>query len=1288
MKTLKTIIRRTKTLLWTAFSILVILAAVGVGVGKLLMPYSDRYQPRLETWLSKEFKRPVQLESFAGEWTAFGPRITLRGMKLMPAARTGADQFQSQVEEVAIESAALDLRPLNLLIPGRPLYNFRVIGADFELRHTPEGRFELSGVGVSGRGGESQNSALAELARIGDVVLQDSSLLYQDEKYGVLLGFSDIQGALRLEGEELSTDFQAVFHDARSGLEYGEIEATLLLTLDRDQKMVNLEWQATARDVMLAAFQGRLPNNPFLPITGWLNTELWGEWTRQDGHLIKGVADLTEARLVNEYQDLRLDRVNSRLRWQVTDKGKWNMHLADLLFDDGERSWTAPRLSIARDMEAGLGLWISADYLPLGVPLNLARDVMSIYNTVWPPFLPGAAAGTVDDLDLILDSDWRLVLAEGAITDASVLDWERWPDLTGLRAQVSLREGSGRINLSGEQVGADWPRMFRDPIQVSIPACSLDLRWGNGWQAGVNGCKLENEDLSIHGNATITGDEGKPDVNVNAAITRGRIDRLHPYWPESLLSDNVKQWLRQGLVDGQLVSARFQIFGDMDDWPFRHGKGRFEARAEITDGHLKYLDGWPEATGLQTTVRFLGPAMTLEGRIADIGGLEARTVSAEIPDLKSAVLSVSYSADSTLPQILNFIEQTPLQETINTDLSVFTFAGSTLTTGHLIAPISNGTGEIELDGRVLMRDGSFSDPVSDITLEEIAGELRYDETGFTATALDARFRGYPARLDLAAGTGGEEKFRADLVGLFGVRDVIPAFLLEGYAELAKVEGECLWHASVTVASEGDSEETLTLLTIESALTGVELDLPDPLHKPEGERWPLVLTYPLSGNNQILDVEFSDRVVLRFDLSGDADSPRSSVIRLGGGLPEMPAEGLIRIEGESAVIDVDGWVEVIIDGATGGKGMGGLELEEGSLRAGKMLFLDRYFDDTRMGFNVVGTDVRAEFEAEDITGKVRFTSGGSGPGSLSAEFERLALGDPVSSGVDLETDPADLPALHLYAESFKYSGVELGATRVEAYPTAKGFHFEKVESASPQLSVQASGDWSLGESGQRSDFEIHMTSESLGEFLHSMDISSSMQGGQTVVNFSAWWPGSPAAFALSRLNGQIDFNVIDGNITDASAGGGRLLGLLSIQALPKRLSLDFRDVFDAGFSFDEATGTFQLSNGTARTDDMLLKSSAANISIAGSTDLVEQQYDQLLTIRPGLGNTLPIIGALAGGPVGAAAGLALQGLLHGEIGEATQVQYTITGSWDDPVFEAVEVERATPPAPSPQTEKGN
>jgi uncharacterized protein (TIGR02099 family) len=1208
-------------------------------------------------------------------------------MKLLPVEFDGVSAAEA---EVAIESAALDIKPLNMLIPGRPLYNFRVNGADFELLHTIDGRFALSGFGVSGRGGENQASALKELARIGEVVLQDSSLMYQDENYGVLLGFADIQGRLRMDGNDLETDIQASFHDARSGMIYGDIEATLLLTLGDDQRLVDMAWQATARELMLAAFQGRLPRNPFLPLTGWLNAELWGKWSRDEGHLIKGVMDLRSARLVNEHQDLQLDRVNSRFMWQFTEKGKWDLHFADLFFDDGNQSWTTGRISLARNTGEGLGLWISADELPLGVPLNLARDVMLVYGTPWPVFLPQAAAGQVSELELVLDANWRLQLARGTVRQASVLDWGKWPDLYGLNGAVSLQAGAGRLSISGDGVVVDWPRMFRQPLTFDIPGCELDLSWGQGWQVGFHDCALQNEDLAAQAEVIMSRDDGKPDVDVNVVISRANIERLDDYWPEAILKDNVKSWLRKGLVSGEMQRGRFQIHGDMDDWPFREGKGRFEALAEVKNGTVDYYPGWPQASQVDARAHFIGAAMEISGSVGDLGGLSVFPATASIADLKAPVLQVEYRAEDDLPGLLGFLNQTPIKDQIQVDLGEFRFAGDAGTVGKLTVPLGPTAKKLSLDGTIRLPDAYFSDPVADVTLESITGELRYDENGFTGDGLETRFKGHPAKLDLAAGTERVEKFRADLTGVFGVRDVIPAFLLESYAELSRLDGDCLWHASLVVAPGDDPEVAQTLLSIDSALIGVELGLPAPLNKPAGEPWPLELRFPLSGGERILDVELKDRAMLRFDLPLEAEAPRSTAIRLGPGLPSMPPHGFIRIEGRSDDLDLDNWIDMIVEGAIEGRGMGGLELEKGGISARNMLFLDRNFDQVGLEFDVLDSDIQAVFAAEAIAGAVRFTTGQTGTSSLSAEFERLALGDPVSNGLDMESNPAELPALHLYVKSFRYAGVELGETRIEAYPTATGFHFEKVDASSEQMSVQASGDWSLGAEGQRSDFNIHMASESLGEFLQSMDISSSMQGGQTLVSFNAWWPGSPAAFALSRLNGEIQFSVVDGNITNASAGTGRLLGLLSIQALPRRLSLDFRDVFDSGFSFDEAVGTFLMENGTARTEDLLLKSSAASISVRGSTDLVEQKYDQLLTIRPGLGNTLPIIGALAAGPGGAAAGLALQGLLGQQLGEATQVQYTITGDWDDPQFEAVDVERVKqeiPPAKEEDNDTG-
>ena len=374
MAALRTILRRAKTLLWTALSILIVVAAVVMGIGELLMPYSDRYQPQLEAWLSEEFGRPVALERFEGEWAPFGPRLALQGMTLLPAEPGGPGG------EVAIESAALDIKPLNLLLPGRPLYNFRVIGAQFELTRDASGRFTLSGFGVTRRG-DAQGSALRELARVGEVALEDSRLVYRDEQNGIRLSLSDIEGRLQLDQEELSSEVRARLFDERSGLVYGEVEATVFLTLGEDQQLRSARWQATTRELMLAALQGRLPSNPFLPLTGWRNAEVWGGWSTAEGHRIQGVTDLKEARLVNDFQDLWLERVNTRFRWQSTSGKQWSLDFSDFLYDDGDQSWVAPSLSLARHTADNLGLWISADRLPLGVPLRLARNIMSMYGT-------------------------------------------------------------------------------------------------------------------------------------------------------------------------------------------------------------------------------------------------------------------------------------------------------------------------------------------------------------------------------------------------------------------------------------------------------------------------------------------------------------------------------------------------------------------------------------------------------------------------------------------------------------------------------------------------------------------------------------------------------------------------------------------------------------------------------------------------------------------------------------------------------------------------------------------
>lgn len=167
-----------------------------------------------------------------------------------------------------------------------------------------------------------------------------------------------------------------------------------------------------------------------------------------------------------------------------------------------------------------------------------------------------------------------------------------------------------------------------------------------------------------------------------------------------------------------------------------------------------------------------------------------------------------------------------------------------------------------------------------------------------------------------------------------------------------------------------------------------------------------------------------------------------------------------------------------------------------------------------------------------------------------------------------------------------------------------------------------------------------------------------------------------AFSWANLNGTLHMQVHKGQLLDIEPKAGRLFGLLSFQSLPRRLSLDFTDLFGKGMAFDRIEGTFDITGGNAFTNDLHLRGPSADVAIAGRTGLAVQDYDQIVTVTPQVTESLPVAGALFG-PVGIGVGAVIY--LAGEIfdsitqgiGDLLQYQYTVTGSWDNPVIEKID-----------------
>lgn len=1298
MNNIRKIFRRLRTLLWTSLTIVTVLAAVLVGIGKLLMPYSDYYEPQLESWLSKAFNQPVTVESFEGEWKAFGPRISFQGLTFTSDGRPG----------IAIQTAALDVKPLNVLIPGRPLYSFRIIGANLSLVRTVDGRYLLSGLGVSNNGAET-NSQLRNVALNGEVLLEESSLSFDDPEREVHVLLTSVNGRLKMDGDRLATEVKARISDKTRRRVVGDLEAVIRVKLDGKQRLSEAVWHVKTGELILAELVRQLPHHPLVPVSGRFNAELWGEWQHGSDQHMQGVLDLRNAELTSQSGPLLIDHLNSRFNWRFTHKRDWQIDLADFSIVQGGVNWQTPRLTVARNVPEDLGLWISADLLRLDFPVQLTQRILASYKTIWPAAIPSRAQGKVNDFDLLLDAKWRLKHLHAQLEDGHFWGLQNGPEISGINAQVKLASDGGNVKFGGQNFKMDWQRVFRRQLALELKDCDADVMLGanKAWQFDLTYCHLENADIGGYGRLRMASSEGKPEIDINAVMEHGDISRFGDYWPENVMSERTLRWLRTSLLSGQVTNGRYSLYGDLDDFPFRDHSGVSQAVAPVSDAELRYAEQWPLVSQINASAEFIGAGMYVDGSVGDTAGAKVDRVSAQIGDFKKPLLDITYQTTTDLAQLAGFIKQTSLLDTLALDAEQFALSGaSSRVMGHVLTPLGADTDELKVTGSVKLEDARFLDRVTDIELTGIQGELYYSREGLHADGLVAQFHQYPVVLDVvadwlagqtaskaasqpagqaagrAAGQHAEgtaagaaagevaEVFRASMRGELPVAAVVPQKLLQSEPLFSRASGVSPWDISLHVGAKDDQLHSNIWVQLDSTLIGTAFDLPAPLNKPVYAFWPLHVKYPIRSDDQLLTASIPGKLNLQMQLNDATAAPERAVLQLGAGTGQLPAAGLFTFSGSVAMLDLDEWLDLIIGHFKRNKGTDGLSLHGAFVSAAQIKLFDRLFDDVDMSMSYADGIVDGVFDGADIAGKVRYYKNEEGTHSLTAEFERLIVPDPVSSGVSMNTNPAELPELRFFSKQFSYLGLPLGVTRMEGYPVKNGFRVDSIETNSPELEFSASGDWLKDTEGERSDFDIRISSESLGTVLKAMDVSSAMSGGQTLVNFDAWWVGPPAAFALDRLNGEIDFSIIQGNILTAKPGAGRMLGLFSLSELPRRLAMDFRDVFDEGFSFDEAKGTMQLENGTSYTNDLILSSTAAEIAITGSTDLAAKTFNYDVSVRPGVSKALPVIGAIAGGPVGVAAGLALQALLRDSLGEAAEARYTIRGPWSDPQVEPV------------------
>lgn len=373
--------------------------------------------------------------------------------------------------------------------------------------------------------------------------------------------------------------------------------------------------------------------------------------------------------------------------------------------------------------------------------------------------------------------------------------------------------------------------------------------------------------------------------------------------------------------------------------------------------------------------------------------------------------------------------------------------------------------------------------------------------------------------------------------------------------------------------------------------------------------------------------------------------------------------------------------------------------------------------------------RAEVDATELKGSIAYQPPGAGrnvrgertdesAGRVTARLARLVLprqeSDAVSTLLD-QASPTTVPALDIEIDELELNGKRLGRVEVDAVnrPPESGngngngnatgpgeWQLNRFRMTTPDAQLSAFGQWGMAQAGasaaapRRAVIDFRLDIADGGALLDRLGQKDVLRGAKGQLSGQVSWLGSPMAIDYPSLGGQVRVNVGSGQFLKADPGIAKLLGVLSLQALPRRLLLDFRDVFEQGFAFDTVDGEVDIAQGVASTRNLQIKGVQAAVLMEGQADITREMQDLRVWVVPELNAGAASLAVAVINPAVGIGSFLAQLFLRKPLIEAGTREFHITGPWADPKVDRIERARTEPPpdraenpaaAPSPTKE---
>jgi len=1269
---LRNLLRALEIAAWAAFFAF---AIVFLTLRYWLLPNVEQYRGDIVAVISRSIGLPVKIGALATDWQGLRPRLSISDVRVYD--RDGREALVLPAVENVIAWRSLVVRELRL-------HSFVIDGPKLAVRRDAKGGIFVAGIRVSGGKGDGKLSDW--ILSQGRIIIRGAEIEWLDEaRKAPPLTLSALNLRLENDGDE-----HLVGLSARPPRELGpgmEVRASLEGGSVKNPAQWNGRVYAEFGYTNLAGWRPWV-DYPLDVRRGEGALRLWA--TLSGGRITQGTADVAlsnvSARLARDLPVLEVSTVRGRVYGRETprgyDFGVRNLALATpgappMSATSFRANWEpassanlAQRGSVSANLIELAPLARVAEYLPFPADLRkLLADLAPQGNLLdvkfdWAGELPDQATFT----------------AKTRFAGLTMNAWRSIPGFAGLSGSVEATEKKGVLYLASRNSELDLPKVFPEP-RMLLDSLNGEVNWERTVDGGLTvrlaNLSYANEDLAgtAYGIYAWTG-EGPGTVDLTAQLSRAEGKSTAKYLPLStLMGAGARDWVAAAVLAGQSSDARLRLKGDLRDFPFADpAKGQFQVTARVSGAVLDYANGWPRIDDIEGDLLFERDRIDVVGRSGSILGVKLANVRVTLPSMldPSPRLHIEGIAEGPTALFLDYIRESPVKRMVGGLTNGMSSSGRGKLRLRLDLALhemakSKVAGDYQFAGNAIAVDPRLP------PIERALGRVNFTESSLAIQDVRGQLFGGEVRL-----SGGSMPDSSVVVTAEGRATVEGMRQVFDHPWRRRLAGAARYTATVAV------KEGRTQISFDSPLEGVSSSLPAPLSKSAGETLPLrVEVFPGEGRDRIsialgppagriVAAEFLRAVRSGANAAqGDALQVQRSLVTLypvAGETPRIPERRGMTLRGALPALELDRWLPLFAEGGGTGEGAS-YDLKVGVLDA-----LGKRMRAVTMQGASDAAGWSASMSTAEFAGDLVYRTEGSG--RLVARMARFTVPEDAP-GVKPGEVMKELPALDIVADSFTHRGRKLGRVEVLARHEGTDWRIERLAVTNPDSALSGSGLWKHAE-GSRTSINFKLEVSDVGLFLERFGYPEHLKGGRARLEGPIAWNGDPLSIDYATLSGNLQMQAEDGQFLQIEPGIGKLVSLMSLQMLPRRIALDFRDVFSKGFRFDRIASSMSIERGVMAVKQFNMRGPAADVNMSGQVDLSFETQNLDVKVIPQLGDSASTVVGLVN-PIAGVAALIAGRIFKNPLGKLFAYDYTISGTWADPKVEKVE-----PPPPPPGT----